>query len=62
MIDETLLHDLKRIADNLRALMLACDALYKDLEESSGNLPDKGRISIMDIQKGGLYGKFNDHL
>lgn len=56
-MDIVLLHDLKRIAEMSQALMKACDKLYADMEERSGGVPQDGRVSIMDIEKGGLDGK-----
>ena len=57
-MDATLLHDLKRIANGARELMEACDALYNDIEEKLGGKvpPVNGRVSIMDITKGGKHG------
>ena len=56
-----LLHDLKRIAEVAKALMEACDRLYMDAENTGGLPPDNGRVSIMDIQKGGLDGRLNEY-
>lgn len=60
-MDPIMLHDLKRIAEVAKALMEACDKLYTDAE-NAGTIQHNGRVSIMDIQKGGINGKFNEHL
>jgi len=60
MMDPIMLHDLKRIAEVAKALMEACDNLYNDAENHSKGISHNGRVSIMDIQKGGLDARLKD--
>ena len=57
--NNTILHDLKRIAATARELMKACDTLYNDMEKQTGS---NERVSLKDIEQGGLNGNFNKYL